>query len=404
MLRVLVIVGLISFLSWFSNNSSFNAPSIRAEAPSDLPEAKIPIFTVEDIRLFDERVTNLMTTTGFNGHVLVARNGNILFNRTMGYADLRNEIPLTHQTPFQLASITKTFTAAGVLILHQQEKLHIDSLVVHYINEFPYRNITVRHLLNHTSGIQNYMWVMERYWANSRMPSNQDMLNTFIRQRRPLDFTPGTRFSYSNTGYAMLALVIERVSGERFPDFMHDNIFAPLSMHDTFVFDAHDETAANTPRALGFRPVRGGHALIQQVSHDGVMGDKGIFSTAADLFKWDRAIAANQLLSTSLWEKAFEKTRLKNENTINYGLGWRLQTFLDQRIVHHPGRWSGFRTSFKRFIDSDATLIVLSNTSMNLSGLIENVQQILFQREFAQNPGIELPAEGEFDTASSAIN
>jgi len=313
-------------------------------------------------------------------------------------------VPLTHQTPFQVASITKTFTAAGILILHQQEMLHIDSLVVHYIEEFPYRNITVRHLLNHTSGIQNYMWVMERYWSHSSMPTNQDMLQTFIRQQRPLDFAPGTRFSYSNTGYAVLAMVIERVSGERFPDFMRNKIFTPLRMFDTYVHDVHAGNPLVSTRAYGFRPVRGGHILIQPVSHDGVMGDKGIFSTAADLFKWDRAITSNELLSPSLWEMAFEKTRLQNENTINYGLGWRLQTFLDQRIVHHPGRWGGFRTSLKRFIDSNATLIVLSNTSMNLSGLIENVQEILFQRELVQNPGTELSAEGELDGVSEGVH
>ncbi|HSV87704.1 MAG TPA: serine hydrolase domain-containing protein [Bacteroidales bacterium] len=402
MVRVFVIAVLIVFLSWLSKYSC-DLQSIRAETVLGLSEVRIPIVSKEYVRLFDEKVTNLLINTGFNGHLLVAQQGNILYNRTFGFADLRNSLPITHETPFQIASITKTFTAAGILLLHQQEKLHIDSLVVNYLKEFPYKNITVRHLLNHTSGIQNYMYVMERYWTNPRMPTNQDMLNMFIRLRRPLNFTPGTRFSYSNTGYAILAMVIQRVSGERFPDFMYENIFSPLGMHDTFVYDIHYENLREG-RAFGFRPVRGGHALIQPVSHDGVMGDKGIFSSASDLFKWDRAIAANELLSPYLWEMAFEKTRLKNENTINYGLGWRLQTFLEQRIVHHPGRWGGFRTSFKRFIDSDATLIVLSNTSMNLSGLIENIQEILFQSELAQNPGAELPAESELESFSGSTN
>jgi len=394
MIRGLIVLSLLFALSFLS----YNIVSPRALGPDlnnlDFNEEKAYFFSEEELQYFDDEITSLLVRTRFNGQMFVARHGTILYHRCFGFADFRNSTPLTHDTPFQLASISKTFTATAVLLLHQEGKLHLDSLVLMYIPEFPYPRITVRHLLNHTSGLQNYMWVLERSWTQQRMPTNEDMLATFVRQRRPLDFTPGTRWAYSNTGYAMLGLLVERVSGQRFPDFMRERIFEPLGMTNTFVYDVHGEARPEL-RAYGFRPNRGRFALIDDVNHDGVMGDKGIFSIAADLYKWDQAIYQNQLLSAELWELAFEKTTLQNNNTVNYGLGWRLQTFMDYRIVHHPGRWNGFRTSFKRYIDNDATLIILSNNNMNIASLVDNMQKIIFHKELTMVPDAMLPAEEE---------
>lgn len=394
MLRGLVVLSLIFALSFLS----YNAVNTRASGPDlskvVLVEEGAMVFSHEELEYFDDEITNLLLRHRFNGQMFVARHGTILYNRSFGFSDFRNNTSLTHDTPFQLASISKTFTATAVLMLHQEEKLHIDSLVVHYIPEFPYPRTTVRHLLNHTAGLQNYMWVMERSWTQARMPNNEDMLATFIRQRRPLDFTPGTRWAYSNTGYAMLGLLVERVSGQRFPDFMRERIFEPLGMSHTFVYDVHSQLPEDN-RAYGFRPSRGRFIHIPDVTHDGVMGDKGIYSTAADLYKWDQAIYRNQLLSAELWSQAFENARLQNNNTVNYGMGWRLQTFMDHRIVHHPGRWNGFRTSFKRFIDDGATLIILTNTNMDISGLVDSMQKILFHKELQMIPEPDQLLEGE---------
>jgi len=397
--RIVFFVFFIGFFSAFYNFVTL-ARSVRESVDDASMLKKMAGLSEEELVFFDTRINEIVKSRRFNGQILIARNGNILFNRTFGFSDFRNATPVTHNTQFQLASITKTFTATAVLLLHQQEMLHIDSLVTTYIPEFPYNNITVRNLLNHTSGVQNYMWVMERYWNQDRLASNEDMLRTFIRLRRPLDFSPGTRFAYSNTGYAFLATLVERVSGQKFPEFMEQHIFAPLQMHNTLVLDqSRGLRPAN--RALGFRSTRSGKAIFSQSPHDGIMGDKGIFSTAADLYKWDRAIATNQLLSNQLWNSAFNRAVLANQNTIEYGLGWRIQSFLDQRIVHHPGRWSGFRTSFKRFIDSDATLIILANNNMNISTMVDELQQVIFHREIANNPGIPMPAETEQEAAGS---
>ncbi len=393
MIRGLVVLSLLFALS----SLSYNALNTRASGPDfsnvELVEEAL-LFSAEELSFFDDEITNLLVRHRFNGQMFVARHGTVLYDRCFGFSDFRSSTAVDPNTPFQLASISKTFTASAVLLLHQEGRLHIDSLVQQYIPEFPYPRIRVRHLLNHTSGLQNYMWVMERFWTQARMPNNEDMLATFVRQRRPLDFAPGTRWAYSNTGYAMLGLLVERVSGQRFPDFMQERIFEPLGMAHTFVYDVHSEQQIQN-RAYGFRPLRSGFALIPDVRHDGVMGDKGIYSTATDLYKWDQAIYRHQLLSAELWEQAFENARLQNNNTVNYGLGWRLQTFMDHRIVHHPGRWNGFRTSFKRFIDDDATLIILSNNNMNIASLVDEMQKIIFHKELTMVPDAALPLEEE---------
>ncbi len=335
----------------------------------------------DEIFFLRDTITKFLLARNFNGSVLAAREGTVLISRSFGFADFRNHTPLTIQTPFQLASISKTFTATAILMLHHDGRLHIDSMVTSYIPEFPYPDISVRMLLNHTAGLQNYMWLVERHWTQPYPPDNEDILNLFLRYPRHLDFRPGTRFAYSNTGYAFLGLLIERVSGQSFAGFMKENIFDPVGLKHTFVYDPRLPDEMNMDRAYGFRPWGRSHIVIPDVPHDGVMGDKGIFSNIPDLFLWDRAIAENRLLPEELWQEAFTHTRLANDRPVRYGLGWRLQSFLDIHVVHHPGRWSGFRTSLKRFTDKDATLIILSNNSRDITPLVEGLQNILFYRE-----------------------
>lgn len=399
-IRVVLFLLFIGIFSAYYNFTTLGKATSLSHIGIENISDKTARFSEEELVFFDSQISEIVRNRQFNGQILVARDGNILFNQSFGVSDFRNAVPINHQTQFQIASITKTFTAAAVLLLQQRGLIHIDSLVTRYMPDFPYPNIRVRNLLNHTSGLQNYMWVMEQYWNQDRLATNEDMLRTFVRQKRPLDFAPGTRFAYSNTGYAFLALLIERVSGTKFSMFMQQNIFEPLQMHNTLVFDpSNGFTPAN--RASGFRNSRRGRVIIGQSSHDGITGDKGIFSTAADLFIWDRAIATNQLLSNQEWSAAFERSILANQNTVDYGLGWRLHTFLNQRIVHHPGRWSGFRTSFKRFIDSDATLIVLANNNVNIVPMVSELQQVLFHRELASNLDAQIPEEPELELEST---
>jgi CubicO group peptidase (beta-lactamase class C family) len=337
-------------------------------------------FSEEELRYIDHKITSLILENDFNGNVLIARYGMLIYERSFGFSSFRTSEPLNEQTSFQLASISKTFTSAAVLMLQQDSLLSIDDPLKQYIPEFPYPDITIRQLLSHTSGLQNYMWMVERYWKKAVPPNNEDVLQLFLSYPRPLNFTPGERFDYSNTGFVFLGLLIERVSGQSYSSFIQERIFDPLQMDRSFVHDLHTPVAREN-RAYGYRQWRGQHILIPDDNLDGPLGDKGIFSTTHDLYKWDQALYRSELLTSDVWQEAFENARLNNDTLVEYGMGWRLQEFLDKKIVHHPGRWHGFRTSFKRFIDDHTTIIVLSNNNQSILEIIEGIQDILYYDE-----------------------
>ncbi len=337
----------------------------------------------EDIGFYDYVITKYIENTNFNGNVLIARHGMILYKNSLGYSDFENQTPLNDSTAFQLASITKTFTATAVLLLQHRGFLDVDDPLVQYIPEFPYDNITIRQLLNHTSGLQNYMWLIENHWRKNSKPNNEDMLDMFVKHRLPLNFYPGHRFAYSNTGYAFLALLIERITNESYAEFIQTNIFEPLNMNHSFVKNTQDhETIEN--KAYGYRRFRNSYIKISNNYIDGIQGDKGIYSSVIDLLKWDQALYSNKILPQNIIQKAFEYAQLNNKRTVNYGLGWRLQKFIDRKVVHHPGRWNGYRTSFKRFIEDNVTIIILNNTNKNIKNLVDELELIVFQDEVEQ--------------------
>ncbi len=345
--------------------------------------------TEEEIDFLDHQITALLNEQNFNGNILIARYGMLIYEKSMGYADFRKKTPLSSETSFQLASISKTFTSAAILQLHHEGYLCIDEPVQDHIPEFPYNNITIRHLLNHSSGLQNYMWMVERYWRKRTPPTNEDVLDLFITYPRPLNFTPGKVFDYSNTGFVFLGLIIERATQMSYADYIEQHIFDPLEMHHSFVHDLHNPREVEN-KAYGFRQWRGSHILIPDDNLDGPLGDKGVFSSITDLHKWDQALYRHTLLPEDLTQLAFEYSKLNNDSTFNYGLGWRLQRYLGKKIIHHPGRWHGFRTSLKRFTDDHTTIIVLSNNNQSIADVIDGLQDILYYDEkeiwMANNP------------------
>ena len=338
------------------------------------------LYSEEELEYLDHSITNLLIENRFNGNVLISRYGMVIYQRSFGFSSFTRSEPMNLETTFQLASITKTFTSAAVLLLQHQGKLHIDDLVMEHIPEFPYPNITVRQMLNHTSGLQNYMWLVERHWRRKQIPSNEDVLQLFINHPRGLNFTPGNRLDYSNTVYVFLGLLIERVSGQSYREFIHQNIFDPLEMYRSYVYDLHQGVKPEN-RAFGYRQWRGRQIIIPDDNLDGPLGDKGIFSSVTDLYKWDQALHRSELIPAVLWQDAFAHARLNNNDSIDYGLGWRLQSFLDKEIVHHPGRWHGFRTSFKRFLNDHSLIVVLSNNNTGILPVIEGIQNIIYYED-----------------------
>lgn len=336
-------------------------------------------FNPEYADYMEREIDHALKRRGFNGSVMVAHNGKAVYNKSRGYAHRNARIEFRESDNiFQLASVSKQFTAIAVLMLYERGFIDLDDHVYKHIKGFPYEEITIRHLLNHTSGLQNYMYLFDNYWREDLLPGFDDMLDLMISKSLPLNFTPGRRFSYSNTGYAFLAMLVEKVSGESFAAFMRNNVFDPLGMHNSFVFEPHMNMSHAQTRGVAAGHERSGrYTRIIPVDHvDGITGDKGIYSTTEDLLKWDNALEMNILLSEESLKLAFERGRLHSGYALNYGFGFRLQKKGNEDIMYHHGWWRGFRTSYVRIPDQ-TLIVILNNTNASINGLDRQLQNIM---------------------------
>lgn len=299
------------------------------------------------------------TTFGdhLNGSILVARKGQILYEKYAGFANPRRpEDSITANTPFHLASVSKTFTGMAVLKLWEQGKLNIDDPVSNYLPNFPCAGVTVKMLLNHRSGIPKYDHYMGSLgWNRRKIMNNQDVLDFLIANRKKIPVgRPDRGFSYSNTNYALLALIIEKVSGQFYGDYLKHTFFDSLGMRDSYVF-----TRADSARSLPSFYYSGRPYAFDYL--DMVYGDKNIYSTVRDLLKWDQALH-NGLFKQSTLDAAYSPYSFEKPGTHNYGLGWRMYVLKNgKKLVYHNGWWHGNRTAFYRLLDEDVTIIALCN-------------------------------------------
>ncbi|MEA2106651.1 MAG: serine hydrolase domain-containing protein [Bacteroidota bacterium] len=335
------------------------------------------IFYDEKAAILDSIIQQKTERFHFNGSILVGYKGNCIFNQSFGYSDIRNKEPLSTDAVYQLASVSKQFTAMAVMILKERNQLNYDDSVTKYIPDFPYPNITLRMLLNHTSGLPNYMWLVEHHWKGTTPPNNADIMQMLAEHKLSLYFTPGRRFNYSNTGYVVLAAIVENVSGIKFADFLDQNIFQPLKMKNSFVYSSSEENLKED-YLTGFFYRNRRYRMIPPTVNDGAVGDKGVYSTAEDLYKWDQALYKNTLVSEETMNEALTPFKLYGKYTIPYGFGFRIRERNDKKVVYHHGRWNGFRTSFFRFVEDKNTIIVLNHTSSSLNNsIIRDIQQVL---------------------------
>jgi CubicO group peptidase (beta-lactamase class C family) len=326
----------------------------------------------------EKQYQQMLANRGFNGSILVAKNGEILFEDYRGFSNFKTKDPITPNTPFHLASVSKTFTGMAILKLREQGKLQLDDTVDEFFPGFPYQNITVQLLLNHRSGLNNYMYFMvdrkvETYrvknkkgrWVRRtrtiKMPplkpgllTNQDVLDYMIKHRPAPLFAPDRAFRYSNTNYALLALIIEKVTGQSYPTYMRDSLFIPLGMNDSYVFSIAD--TGNYIPSYKYNNVPYG---IEKL--DCIYGDKNVYSTVRDILLWDRALYEGAYVSKASQELAYQPYSFETKSFHNYGLGWRLLNSPTEDIVYHNGWWHGNNTVFTRYIKDSATIIVLGN-------------------------------------------
>jgi CubicO group peptidase (beta-lactamase class C family) len=355
-----------------------------------------PCFATMDENL-DRLLSSCTENRLFTGSVLVAKDGEVIYNKSFGTVDFTSGEAIGPNHALRLASVGKAFTAMTIMILEEAGKLSYEDDVKKHLADFPYDGVTIRHLLNHTSGLPDYVTLMDEHWDVARKDSPErkfatsgDALESFITYRPPVQFDPGERYRYSNTGYIMLALVTESASGQPFDLFLRDRIFRPLDMTRTLQYSPIKHPPIEH-RVYGFQISPDGCETNSTEHHylNGMYGDGEIYTTTLDMFKWDQALYTDKLVSAMTLNEAFSPARLNNGSLSDYGFGWSLSSDDEGRkVVSHGGGWVGFSTEFVREIEaSRVTVILATGSQARFWNIKKAVADIVHEREF-EIPGI----------------
>lgn len=342
-----------------------------------------PAFAQSNLSKIDSLAQALYQRNELLGNVLIAQNGQIQYSKSFGYSDVAAKRLNDGQSAFNLASVSKTFTSLAILQLKDKGKLKFDDPAVKFLPDLPYPNITIRHLLSHTSGLTDFQIFEAPHRADTnKIFSNADVI-TAIKGYKGLSFQPGEKWGYSNTGYALLALIVERISGLPFQDYLYRNIFKPAGMNQTYLasqwIKVTDANKVQNYDPVSYSPntLRNTDSLkryrIPLVILGGIVGPGNMVSTTEDLLKFDQALYGTKLVKPATLEEAFQPVKLNNgklaetgwKNTrANYGLGWMI--LLDKtngRVVFHSGGMIGAVSIFLRNTDKKQTVILLDNAT-----------------------------------------
>jgi CubicO group peptidase (beta-lactamase class C family) len=370
--RIITIVFLFLPLLWVSCHGGRHDKG-DAELPIDSLFLDLGKKAVEQRKLAAERCFSSMSKNqGLNGVVLYAEGGQILLEKAYGWRHLdRQRDSLRTDDQFQLGSVSKMFTAEAIMLLHSRGKLDYDDDVRKYIPEFPYQGITLRHLLNHRSGLSRYESLADEQWPNRSIPlSNDEMIKLYVKYHPEPYSAPDLTFHYNNINYALLASVVERVSGKHFEDFMKEEVFGPLGMTHSYIYSLRGANRLDTyidTEVQGYDLLKKGAHRVEDDYLNGVMGDKIMYSTVEDLFRFHVALEEGRFLPDSIQREAYEPGSPDWKQGENYGFGWRLHQD-HPGTVFHFGWWKGYRSFFIRDLQHGRTLIVLTNTNNGAIG------------------------------------
>lgn len=331
------------------------------------------VSTKSTFEAINELVQKAHRKKDFNGSVLVAKKGAVLYQEHFGAVSPKDQ-KIDDNSAFQLASVSKQFTAVAVMLLVDRGQLGVDDSLICYYPKFPYKNVTVRQLLNHTSGLPMYFWLAEHQWKEKEPPTNTEMMDMLIEYKLPPFFYPGRRFDYSNTGYFVLASLVEKVSGISFKKFIEQNIFFPLEMHNSFVYQYYQDTLKPN-QLVGYRRRGRRRYEIGGTVNDRIVGDKNIYSTANDLFKWVKALNSGQLISKNALHLMYEKGKTNSGRSVPYGFGFRISDKNGEGLIYHNGTWNGFRTTIRQYMKEEIVVIILEHTSYKgISSLAKKIR------------------------------
>jgi CubicO group peptidase (beta-lactamase class C family) len=379
----LCFLGVFSFIA---NTSSTKDTIVETEQllPEKLEEVPVnlvvhyPKKATKEVRSkLDALLKRIHKRHDFHGAVLVAKNKKIVYQNQIGTADFKKKTLLNKESVFQLASVSKQFTAAAIMLLQQRNQLKLTDTVNTYFPNFPYKAVTIKTLLNHTGGLPNYFWIAEHKWQQKKAPSNKEMMELLTTSNVQRFFKPGRNFDYSNTGYFVLASIVEKISGTSFSSFLKQNIFEPLQMNHSFVYSFENDTIREN-QLDGYRLHRGWrHVKIPSTVNDAIVGDKNVYTTAEDLFKWTQGLNSGNLLSKESLALMFTKGETIYGRKVPYGFGFRIDT-KEKNSIYHYGKWNGFSTGLTTYLEDDLIIIVLEHTSYNaLKSLNRKIKNIV---------------------------
>lgn len=324
---------------------------------------------------FSKRMDSLLAlkqrAAGFHGCVSVMDQGKLVYNGCVGETARGNGIKITPSTMFELASCSKQFTAYAILMLLERGKLNIDDPITKWLPDLPYKDVTIRHLLNHIGGLADYAEVMEKKWDKKKIANNADVLNFFASNKPKPYFKAGSQYAYSNTGYVMLACIIEKASAQSYDDFMKNEIFVPLGMSRTTIYHSRRAGQNIDNYALGYVYNDSLKKFILPDSLaeydyvywlDGITGDGCVNSCLIDLVKWENNLRSEKLLTAKTLQLAFTANKIKNEST-HYGFGWEVMD--DERyepVVMHSGSWPGYVNIMVHYTNQSRSITILTSS------------------------------------------
>ncbi len=346
-------------------NNSQPQQSAAAAAPASFdPKALSAYDPKDEDKQVDAVMQELHRTRGFNGNVLVAKHGKIIYEKAIGWANYPNRDSLKINSQFELASLTKTFTSTAILMLMERGKLSLDDSLKKFFPDLPYSGVTIRLLLSHRSGLMNYVYYTDDLYRANRWDERKGITNAdemaLLAKYQPRPWSkPNVHFKYNNTNFMVLGSIIEKVTGQSYADFMKENVFKPAGMEHTAVYSkaVYDKIPTNV---MGHDRGQWRYSVVQNFL-DGPVGDKGIYSTVGDLYLYDRALRAGRLLKQSTMDSAYTPRNPFVRGHFSYGYGWRIFEAPGQQVIYHTGWWHGFRHIFLRDMKDDITIVLLSN-------------------------------------------
>jgi CubicO group peptidase (beta-lactamase class C family) len=348
--------------------------------------------TKTEVNVYAEFIHKMNKKGITTGNILIYKNGKVIYKNADGLRNTKSKDSLTLDSQFRLASVSKQFTGMSIMKLKEMGKLDYDQTVTSILPEFPYPTITVRHLLHHISGLTDYERLLDKNWkpedsTKKYILGNDEIIKEFYRVNPALDFEPGEKWEYSNTGYLFLASIVEKISEKHFSDFLKEHIFEPLEMNNTLLYKYQIAPDSKTPkRVFGYK------VALNQVDFEendynlvnDVRGDGGIYSTLEDLYKWNQALVNYTIIPKNYLDEAWTPGVLNNGESTSYGFGWGIKSELNEpKIVRHSGGWVGFVTFLYNEVDANNGLVLLTNNSgENYRAILDGLFNIMDNKPY----------------------